>query len=204
MIYFKKLFGFIKNCFYFLLKLFLIGVKVVVYIESFILNHFTNTKGDGLILRLWLYGNNVKVGKYFYTYYPFYLFCRGNLEIGSYCSFGEFTKIWNFDKITIGDDFIAAEGLTILTGSHDPDTLIPIMKNVIIGNRVWCGANVTILPGVTIGNDVVIGAGTLVLNDVPNGSIVAGNPGKIIKEINTGKREIYFYSRRNLINKKIS
>jgi len=144
-------------------------------------------------------GEWCKIREANYSYYPIYLFGRGNLTIGDYCSFGEFTKIWNFEKINIGNDFMAAEGLTILTGGHDADTLVPIMKKVSIGNRVWCGANVTIMPGVTIGNDVVIGAGTLVTKDIPNETIVAGVPGRIIRNVDMEKREAYFFCRRKIL-----
>jgi acetyltransferase-like isoleucine patch superfamily enzyme len=179
----------------------LLFVKALVYIESAILNHFTETRGDGILFRFWLWGNRVKSGKRFFSYYPFYLYGRGNLLIGDYCSFGEFTKIWNFEEIIIGDDFMAAEGLTILTGGHDPDTLTPICKRVVIGNRVWCGANVTIMPGVTIGDDVVIGAGSLVTKDISKESIVAGVPGRIIRNIDMEQRNLSFYCRRKLFSK---
>jgi acetyltransferase-like isoleucine patch superfamily enzyme len=188
-----------KKTIYLGFNIFFVFIKLLVYIESFILNQYTETKGDGVLFRFWLWGKGVKAGKFIFSYYPFYLFGRGNLEIGDYCSFGEFTKIWNFEKIIIGDDFLSAEGLTILTGGHNPDTLVPIMKGVIIGNRVWCGANVTILPGVTIGDDVVIAAGTLINKDIPNESIVAGVPGRIIRNVDIEKRRASFFSRRKLL-----
>ena len=52
---------------------------------------------------------------------------------------------------------------------------------VTIGNTVWIGGSVTILPGVTIGDNVTIGAGSVVVKDIPSGVVVAGNPAKIIK-----------------------
>lgn len=52
-----------------------------------------------------------------------------------------------------------------------------------IGKNAKLGANVTVLPGVHIGADCLIGAGTVVVNDVPPGSVVVGNPGRVIKEI---------------------
>ena len=49
-----------------------------------------------------------------------------------------------------------------------------------IGNDVWIGARVIILPGVRIGDGAVIGAGSVVTNDVPSLGVVAGNPAKLI------------------------
>ena len=56
-------------------------------------------------------------------------------------------------------------------------------KEIRIGNDVWLGANVTVLPGVTIGNNVVIGAGAVVNKDIPDNSLAVGVPAKVIKEI---------------------
>jgi acetyltransferase-like isoleucine patch superfamily enzyme len=56
-----------------------------------------------------------------------------------------------------------------------------ICKPVKIGNGVWIGANVTILPGVTVGENAVIAAGAVVTKDVPANSIVGGNPARVIR-----------------------
>lgn len=56
-------------------------------------------------------------------------------------------------------------------------------KPIKIGNNVWIGGNVCVLPGVTIGDNVVIGAGSVVTKDIPANCLVAGNPGKIIKKL---------------------
>ena len=58
-----------------------------------------------------------------------------------------------------------------------------IATPITIGNDVWIGGNVTILPGVKIGNNVVIAAGAVVTKDIPNNSLVGGIPAKIIKEL---------------------
>lgn len=50
-----------------------------------------------------------------------------------------------------------------------------------IGNDVWIGANVLIMPGVTIGDGAVIAAGCVVTRDVPPYAIVGGVPGKVIR-----------------------
>lgn len=52
-----------------------------------------------------------------------------------------------------------------------------------IGERVWIGANATVLPGVTIGDNAVIGAGSIVTRDVPENTVVTGNPARIKKRI---------------------
>lgn len=54
-----------------------------------------------------------------------------------------------------------------------------------IGNNVWVGANVTILPGVSIGDNAIIAAGAVVTKDVPANMLAAGIPAKVIRHINT-------------------
>lgn len=58
-----------------------------------------------------------------------------------------------------------------------------IAKPVRIGNDVWIGGNVTILPGVTIGNNVVVAAGAVVTKDVPDNCVMGGVPARKIKDI---------------------
>ena len=60
---------------------------------------------------------------------------------------------------------------------------INIPKKVSIGNNVWIGGGVTILPGVSLGNNVVVGAGSVVTKSFPDNVIIAGNPATIIKKL---------------------
>lgn len=108
---------------------------------------------------------------------------RGKIKLGERCSLGSFAKIWNYTDIVIGDDFLSAGTLILNTGTHDPVTLEPSAKPIHIGNRVWCGVNVTILGGVTVGDDVVIAAGAVVVGDVPPNSIAGGVPAKIVRPL---------------------
>lgn len=52
-----------------------------------------------------------------------------------------------------------------------------------VGNNVWIGGNVTVLPGITIGNNVTIGAGSVVTRDIPDNTLAVGNPCRVIKSI---------------------
>ena len=57
------------------------------------------------------------------------------------------------------------------------------MGRVRIGNHVFVGAGAIILPNVTIGNNVIIGAGSVVTKDIPDNSVCAGNPAKVIRNL---------------------
>lgn len=63
-----------------------------------------------------------------------------------------------------------------------------IEKDVVIGDHVWTGNNVVILPGIQVGDHSVIGANAVVTKDVPEYAVVGGVPAKIIKKLN-GKSE---------------
>ena len=114
------------------------------------------------------YGKQISVGKRF--------FANFNLTI------------LDEAPVTIGDDCFIGPNVGIYTACHSTD---PIERNsrkewarpVTIGNNVWIGGGVTILPGVTIGDNVTIGAGAVVVNDIPSGTIAAGNPCKVIRKL---------------------
>lgn len=54
---------------------------------------------------------------------------------------------------------------------------------ITLGDNVWLGGDVTILPGVTIGSNTVIGAGSVVTKDIPSGVVAVGNPCKVLRPI---------------------
>jgi acetyltransferase-like isoleucine patch superfamily enzyme len=85
--------------------------------------------------------------------------------------------------IKIGDHSIVTFGATLLT--HD--ALHNRHGDVVIGNNCFIGARSIILPGVEIGDNSIIGAGAVVVKSVPPHSLVAGNPGQVVKsELQTG------------------
>jgi maltose O-acetyltransferase len=133
--------------------------------------------------RIYLCWQKVKYGKSLWVGRGFRLLNRGNLVLGERCALGDYVRIVNYNSIIIGDDFIGSAGLHLETGSHDPTTLEPNPLPIHIGNRVWCGINITILAGVTIGDDVVLGAGSLVCRDIPSNSVAVGVPARVIKPL---------------------
>ena len=89
--------------------------------------------------------------------------------------------------VNIGDDCFIGPNVSIYTACHSTD---PAERNsrkewalpVTIGDNVWIGGSVTILPGVKIGSNVTIGAGSVVVKDIPSDVVAVGNPCRIIKK----------------------
>lgn len=81
--------------------------------------------------------------------------------------------------ITNGVKFITHDGGTLLFRDQVPD--LEITKPIVVGDNVYFGNNVIVLPGVTIGNNVVIGAGAVVSKDIPDNSVSVGVPARVIK-----------------------
>ena len=81
--------------------------------------------------------------------------------------------------ITDGVRFIPHDGGTLLFRSEIPD--LEITKPITVGDDVYIGNNVIILPGVHIGSKVIIGSGAIVSHDIPDNSVAVGVPAKVIK-----------------------
>lgn len=109
------------------------------------------------------------------------------LSVGMNSQLGQNCRL-NGD-IEIGDNVLMGPDVVMMATSHEySNTEIPMMdqgeaivKKIIIGNDVWIGTRVIILPGVEVGDKSIIGAGSVVAKSVPKGSVVVGNPGKIVK-----------------------
>ena len=90
--------------------------------------------------------------------------------------------------VEIGDNVIVGPYCVIHSANHRWDRLdLPIQqqgyeeKPVCIGNDVWLGARVTVLPGVTIGDSAIVGAGAVVTKDIAPNAIAGGNPAQVIR-----------------------
>ena len=111
---------------------------------------------------------------------------RGQLSIGPRGFVGRGSVIVCRDAVTIGNDVLIAEYVTIRDQDHRYGGPEVTAKNgyetepVTIGDNVWIGAKATVTMGVTIGNDAVVAAGAVVTCDVPDGAIVGGVPARVI------------------------
>lgn len=117
------------------------------------------------------YGYNISVGKNFYANYDCVL-----LDI---C------------PITIGDNCMLAPNVKLYTASHPIEAAkrnsgLENGAPISLGDNVWIGGNATLLPGVTLGDNVVVGAGSVVTRSFPADVVIAGNPARVIRSIETG------------------
>ena len=90
--------------------------------------------------------------------------------------------------VTIGDNVFIAPNVGLYTAGHPLDVrqrnrYLEYAKPITIGNNVWIGGGVQVMPGVTIGDCSVIAGGSVVVKDVPAGVVVGGNPARVIREL---------------------
>lgn len=119
---------------------------------------------------------------------PFYCDYGYNIAVGEnfYANFN--LVILDEAPVTFGDNVFIAPNCGFYTAGHPID---PSERNkgleyalpIKVGDNVWIGAGVQVLPGVTIGGNCVIGAGSVVVKDIPSDSVAAGNPCRVIKTI---------------------
>lgn len=112
--------------------------------------------------------------------------------IGDDFQIGENAHITAINRVTIGKSFLCGKNILITDNSHGNTTLedlsLPPANRklyskgpVIIGDNVWCGDKVSIMPGVSIGDGAVIASNAVVTKDVPAYCVAAGVPARIIK-----------------------
>lgn len=148
-------------------------------------------KGQILKELLGGHGKNLWITPPFYVDYGENIYFGNNCEVNMNCTF------LDDNKICIGHNALIAPNVQIYTAFHptnaterfgEPkeDGSFEFCKTqtapVHIGDNVWIGGGVVILPGVHIGNNVVIGAGSVVTKDIPDNTVACGNPCRVIRE----------------------
>ncbi|MBR5923527.1 MAG: sugar O-acetyltransferase [Clostridia bacterium] len=103
--------------------------------------------------------------------------------------------------IYIGDKVMIGPNVTVATANHpiDPELRsrgLQYNRDVYIGENVWIGAGVIIVPGVRIGKNSVIGAGSVVTKDIPENAVAVGNPCRVLREISDRDKEFFYKNER--------
>lgn len=148
------------------------------------LNNELHTPEEVIELFSELTGKNVDCS--FRVFPPFFTDCGKNITLGKRVFVNSGCQFQDQGGIVIGDDVLIGPKVVLATLNHgeqpdDRGTLYP--KPIHIANKVWIGANVTVLPGVTIGENAIVAAGAVVTKNVEANTIVGGVPAKLIKRI---------------------
>lgn len=139
------------------------------------------------------------VGKYVSVDINFRCECGKHLFIGDKVVINMNCTFLDNNKITIGNNVLIAPNVQLYTATHPVDACERFIENwdetsgelffrtkalpINIGNNVWIGGGVIVLPGVTIGDNCVIGAGSVVTKSIPANSIAVGNPCRVMKKL---------------------
>jgi maltose O-acetyltransferase len=119
---------------------------------------------------------------------PFFCDYGRHIELGRRVYFNFNCVILDVARVSIGDNVLFGPAVQVYTASHPLNAAerrsgLEFGRPVVIGNDVWLGGGAVVCPGVTIGERTVIGAGSVVVRDVPAGVFAAGNPCRVIREI---------------------
>lgn len=127
---------------------------------------------------------------------PFYCDYGVNISVGNNFYTNHNCTILDGAKVTFGDNVFIAPNCVFSTAGHPLDAEqrnlgLEIALPITVGDNVWIGAQVCVLPGVTIGSNTVIGAGSVVNKDIPDGVIAVGNPCKVLRKITEEDKNKY-------------
>ena len=127
-------------------------------------------------------GEEISIQPMFWCDYGF------NIQMGSHVEINHNCVILDCAKVTFGDNVFIAPNCGFYTAGHplDAETRnagLEFARPITVGDNVWFGGNVSVLPGVTIGSGSVIGAGSVVSRDIPPNVVAVGNPCRAVRTI---------------------
>lgn len=120
---------------------------------------------------------------------PFYCDYGSNIITGEKVFFNFNCIVLDVMQVTIGSRTLFGPNVQIYTATHPINWKVrasglEFAKQVTIGDDVWVGGSAVICPGVTIGNRTIIGAGSVVTKDIPSDVFAAGNPCRVLRQLN--------------------
>lgn len=129
-----------------------------------------------------------KAGERLLIEQPFFCDYGYNIEVGDNFYSNHGLTILDGGKVKFGDNVFIGPNCGFYTAGHptyyiERNKGLEYVKPITVGDNVWFGGNVVVVPGVTIGSNVVIGAGSVVVKDIPSNVVAAGNPCRVIKDI---------------------
>lgn len=119
---------------------------------------------------------------------PFHCDLGYNIEVGDNFFANYNCVILDEAKVKFGDNVFIAPNCGFYCAGHPLDVEqrnrgLEYAYPITVGNNVWIGAQVCVLPGVTIGDNTVIGAGSVVTRDIPSGVVAVGNPCRVVRRL---------------------
>ncbi|MFE0677893.1 sugar O-acetyltransferase [Streptomyces sp. NPDC058867] len=128
------------------------------------------------------------LGEEAYVRPPLFVDYGSNITIGARTFVNFNLTALDVAAITIGEDCQIGPNVQLLTPTHPLEPgprrdKLEAARPITIGNNVWLGGGVIVLPGVSIGDDSVIGAGSVVTKDVPARVVAVGSPARVVRAL---------------------
>ena len=182
--------------------------KAYTKFEEFYVNHFLRPQlaslGEGFtFMRPWhveIFGAPIELGNYVNVVASSDKMVRlaiwseqpdkGRIKIGDYCLICPGVRIGSAHEINVGDNCMIASNAYVTDSDwHDIYNRISIGKTapINIENNVWIGDSAIVCKGVRIGENSIVGAGAVVVDNIPANCVAAGNPARVVKQLDAGE-----------------